>query len=170
MELISTPLDFHGQNIYEGRPITSPKNKEDMEQGFTCLEMPQGAPQTHSKWEITPRSMRHFVKWISDRYNKPVYITENGLSTGDYVTADGKCHDPERIDFTRDYLTELGKAIEDGANIKGYFHWSLMDNFEWARGYGERFGLVHVDYQTQKRTVKDSALWYSKVIQSNKVD
>ena len=87
----------------------------------------------------------------------------------DEIAADGQVHDPQRIDFTRRYLRELCRAIRDGVDVRGYFHWSLMDNFEWAEGYRQRFGLVHVDYATQKRTIKDSGRFYAGVIASNSV-
>ena len=83
------------------------------------------------------------------------------------VSLDGAVHDPARIDFLRRYLRELRRAVEDGADIRGYFHWSLMDNFEWCRGYADRFGLLYVDYATQQRIWKDSAHWYRDMIASN---
>ena len=89
------------------------------------------------------------------------------MSCHDWVTPDGKVHDPNRIDYVRQYLKELRRAAGDGADIRGYFYWSLLDNFEWARGYTERFGLVYVDYATQKRTPKDSLAWYADVIGNN---
>ena len=125
---------------------------------------------THSKWPVTPKSMNHFFQYIWERYKKPIFVTENGISCADNLSPDKKCHDTQRIDFVRAYLSELGKAIKAGADIRGYFYWSLMDNFEWARGYGERFGLVHVDYETQKRTPKDSAYWYSDLVQTGKLN
>ena len=167
MKIISSPVDFHGQNIYEGIAICAPTSEKDKEQGFSVKEFPYGYPTTAAKWNITPRSMHHFTKHIYDRYKKPVIISENGLSTSDYISPDGKIHDTLRIDFTNAYLNELGKSIQDGADIRGYFHWSILDNFEWARGYTERFGLVHVDYETQKRTPKDSAYWFRDVIKNN---
>jgi beta-glucosidase len=94
-------------------------------------------------------------------------ITENGLSNIDWVALDGKVHDPQRIDFLNRYLLELQRASKDGVDIRGYFQWSLTDNFEWAQGYHERFGLIHVDFETQQRTLKDSAYWYKDVIASN---
>jgi beta-glucosidase len=103
-------------------------------------------------------------KFLYERYGKPIYITENGMSGRDWVGVDGKCHDPARIDFTIRYLRELGRAIAEGVPVRGYFHWSLLDNYEWGEGYKERFGLIHVDYQTGKRTPKDSAAWYRDVI------
>ena len=94
-------------------------------------------------------------------------ITENGMSSHDWVDLDGKVRDYARLDYTRRYLLALGRAIEDGVDMRGYFHWSLLDNFEWQCGYRERFGLVHVDYATQKRTIKESAKWYASVIASH---
>ena len=89
-------------------------------------------------------------------------MTENGISLSDRVSLDGEVHDPLRIDFLQRYLSALSQALADGADVRGYFHWSIMDNFEWAEGYKQRFGLVHVDYETQKRTPKDSARWYAE--------
>lgn len=167
MEIISTPIDFHGQNIYQGVQIASPKTAADKERGFSIAPFPQGHPITASHWVITPKSMYYYVQAIYERYKKPIIISENGMSGTDTVSSDGKCHDPLRIDFTSAYLKELRKAIEAGSDVRGYFHWSLLDNFEWFRGYEERFGLIHVDYTTQKRTLKDSALWYKEIVASN---
>jgi beta-glucosidase len=89
------------------------------------------------------------------------------MSGADWVSLDGKVHDPQRIDYMERHLRQLAKAADDGVPVEAYFHWSLMDNFEWANGYGERFGLIHVDYTTQKRTPKDSAGWYKRVIETN---
>jgi beta-glucosidase len=89
------------------------------------------------------------------------------MSGIDWVGLDGRCRDPQRIDYTRRYLLALRRAVADGADVRGYFHWSILDNFEWSQGYKERFGLIHVDFNTQKRTLKDSAHWYRRVIESN---
>ncbi|MNE90688.1 Beta-glucosidase A [compost metagenome] len=94
-------------------------------------------------------------------------ITENGLSSMDWVSLDGRVHDAQRIDFLHRYLREYRRAAADGVPLKGYFCWSFMDNFEWAEGYNERFGLVHVDYRNGNRTIKDSGYWYKSVIESN---
>ncbi|MGV2794534.1 family 1 glycosylhydrolase, partial [Clostridium perfringens] len=102
-----------------------------------------------------------------ERYGLPIMITENGLSSMDWVSLDGKVHDTQRIDFLHRYLREYRRAATDGVPLKGYFCWSLLDNFEWAEGYHERFGLVHVDYSDGKRTIKDSGYWYRSVIESN---
>jgi hypothetical protein len=105
--------------------------------------------------------------FVSERYRLPIYILENGLSLHDTVSPDGQVHDPRRIDFMTGYLLALRRAIGEGADVKGYLHWTLLDNFEWHAGFRERFGLVHVDFDTQKRTPKDSARWYAAVIASN---
>ena len=111
--------------------------------------------------------MYYGTKFIFERYQLPIYITENGLSCNDKVFLDGKVHDPDRIDFLRRYLREFKRAGESGVDIRGYFHWSLIDNFEWADGYKERFGLFFVDYDTLQRIPKDSASWYRSVIETN---
>jgi beta-glucosidase len=96
-----------------------------------------------------------------------VIITENGVSSLDWVALDGKIHDPQRIDYTRRYLRELQRAGADGVELAGYFHWSLLDNFEWAEGYKQRFGLVYTDFETGERIIKDSGYWYRDVIASH---
>ena len=106
-------------------------------------------------------------QFANRRYGKPVMITENGLSCNDRIFLDGQVHDADRIDFLHKYLMELKKGIEDGADVLGYLQWSFLDNFEWAEGYNERFGLIYVDYRTCDRIPKDSARWYSEVIASN---
>jgi beta-glucosidase len=126
-----------------------------------------GHPTTAFGWPVEPDSLYWGPRFIHERYRLPVYVTENGYSGTDWVSLDGKVHDPQRIDFTRRYLMALRRAIEDGADVRGYFHWSLLDNFEWSEGYKQRFGLVHVDFGTLERTPKDSAEWYAQVIRTN---
>ena len=126
-----------------------------------------GYPRTAMNWPVTPEVLHWGPRFFYEKYTKPIIITENGLSNQDWLSLDGAVHDQQRIDFMHRYLLALEKAIENGADIQGYFYWSLMDNFEWAHGYNERFGLIHVDYQSQKRTIKDSGYWYQKVIASN---
>ena len=106
-------------------------------------------------------------RFLCERYKLPFYISENGMSGTDWVALDGAVHDPARIDYTHRYLRSLKRAAEEGYPIQGYFHWTFMDNFEWAKGYNDRFGLVYVDYATQQRIPKDSAYWYKQVIESN---
>jgi len=114
-----------------------------------------------------PRSFVLGPRFLYERYSKPIIITENGLANTDWVALDGGAHDPQRIDYTTRYLLALRHAAEAGVPVQGYFHWSIMDNFEWAVGFQQRFGMVHVDYVTQKRTPKDSAYWYRDVIAAN---
>jgi beta-glucosidase len=116
---------------------------------------------------VRPEALYWAPRFLSERYKLPMYITENGLASMDWVHADGAVHDTARIDFISRYLGELGRAIADGVDVRGYFHWSILDNFEWAEGYGKRFGLVHVEYATQERIPKDSARWYANVIRTN---
>ena len=102
-----------------------------------------------------------------ERYGKPIVITENGLSSHDWVTLDGGVHDPLRIDYIQRHLLQLERAIADGIPVEGYFHWTWIDNFECTEGFRARFGLVHCDFRTLERTLKDSALWYADVIRTN---
>ena len=116
---------------------------------------------------MTPGALYWGVRFLSERYHLPLYITENGMSCHDNVSRDGRVHDPNRIQFLDEYLSALSRANDDGADVRGYFLWTFLDNFEWDKGYNERFGIVYVDFATQKRIVKDSAYWYQKVIESN---
>ena len=165
MELIRQPLDFLGVNIYDGRAVRAGDDGT-----ARVVPFAPGHPQTLIRWFITPPALRYGPRFLHERYRVPVYITENGLSCMDWVQGEGtdaRVSDPQRVDYTRRYLIELSKAVADGAEIGGYFHWSLLDNFEWAEGYQQRFGLVHVDIPTGRRTLKDSALWYQQIIASN---
>ena len=118
-------------------------------------------------WPICENALYYSAKFLYDRYKLPIIITENGMPCHDWVHLDGKVHDESRIDFVHRYLNGLKKAAEEGVDVMGYFYWSVMDNFEWSSGYDRRFGLIFVDYRTGERTVKESALWYKKVIESN---
>jgi beta-glucosidase len=162
MGLISTPIDFCGINLYYGYHLTRNEKGETVR-----APVPAGIARTANNWHVEGETLRWAPRFLSERYKKPVVITENGLSLTDWVHLDGAVHDGARIDFTRRYLLGLEQAIADGADIAGYFHWSLMDNFEWGESYKERFGLIHVDFQTQKRTIKDSGYWYRDVMASN---
>ncbi|WMJ89553.1 GH1 family beta-glucosidase [Anaerocolumna sp. MB42-C2] len=162
MEMISEPIDFLGCNFYQGTEIRADKSGEPV-----IVPRKPGFDMTAFKWGVTPQILHYMPNFLYNRYQIPIYITENGLSMADWVSLDGKVHDPQRIDFMQRYLLELKKAIDDGTPVKGYFAWSMMDNYEWSNGYTERFGMIHVDYETQKRTLKDSAYWYHDVIKSN---
>lgn len=162
MKLISQPIDFYDQNIYNGRAVAADENGNPY-----ILPHKQGYEKTAIQWPITPKCMNWGLKYFYERYKKPMFITENGMSAHDVVSLDGKVHDPNRIDFVNRYLIELEKAIDDGVEIEGYFYWSFMDNFEWSMGYNDRFGLVYVDYETQQRIPKDSAYWYKNWIEEH---
>lgn len=162
MEIIHQPLDFYGVNIYFGTPVQAGPDGKPVAVKHTA-----GYPHTHFNWKVTPDALYWGPKFLAEHYNLPIVITENGMSNCDWVSLDGKVHDPQRIDFLNRYLLALHRAIQDGVDVRGYFQWSIMDNFEWAEGYKHRFGLIHVDYETQKRTLKDSAYWYRDVIRTN---
>ncbi len=159
LETIHQPLDFYGVNIYSGGQVKAGPGGEPVD-----IPAPPGAPTTTFRWLIRPEVLNWGPRLLAERYGLPITITENGMANVDTVDLDGRVQDPQRIDFTRRHLLELGRAARDGVNVLGYFHWSILDNFEWAEGYRERFGLIHVDYATQRRTLKDSAHWYRRVI------
>lgn len=161
MKLISQPLDFFGCNIYHGTPV-----EENL--GATELyKYPAGNPKTDMDWTVSPESLYWGPKFFYERYKKPIFITENGAAFKDWIMSDGRIHDYARIDFLSRYISQLRRAAGDDVDVAGYFLWSLLDNFEWELGYEKRFGITYVDYQTQKRTLKDSAYWYNKVIKTN---
>ncbi len=161
-EIISEPIDFLGLNIYYGHEVAI-----ENEKATETRDLPSGHPRTAFGWPVTPEVLYWGPTWIYDRYNVPIYITENGMSNTDWPNVEGRVEDPQRIDFLKRYLAELHKGITDGADIRGYFHWSFLDNFEWDKGCRQRFGLIHVDFETQERTPKSSAYWYRNCIQSN---
>lgn len=162
MKLISEPIDFLGQNIYNGYIIRAGKDGEP-----EFVNRYPGFPKTAAGWPVTPECLYWGVRFLYERYQKPIYITENGMSCHDNVSPDGRVHDQNRIDFLDAYLSALQKACDDGADVRGFFLWTFLDNFEWDKGYTERFGIVHVDFVTQKRIAKDSAYWYQKVMEQN---
>jgi beta-glucosidase len=164
MQQICQPLDFFGANIYNAERVRSAKNGT-----AELVPSAPGSPRTAFDWPITPEALYFGPRFLHERYHLPIVITENGLSCRDWVFLDGKVHDSARIDFLTRHLRALARAIHDGVPVLGYFHWSVMDNFEWAHGYKHRFGLIHVDYSTQKRTLKDSAAHYRNIITTGSV-
>lgn len=158
-KLVTEPLDFYGSNIYYSNADvvtdTCPNNRY------------QGSPETAMEWPVTPEVLYWAPKFLYERYGKPILISENGMAGPDWVHLDGKVHDSYRIDFTQRYLREYKKAAEEGIPLVGYMYWSIMDNYEWDRGYSKRFGLIYVDYRTQERVIKDSGYWYQSVIACN---
>lgn len=164
MKLISSVRpDFFAFNIYEGKTVYRKKDG-----GIGEVVPATGSPKTQMGWEITPINMYWAPKFLYKKYGKKVYITENGISLPDYVFSDGKIHDTYRTEYLKSYLRELRRAANDGeTEVAGYFHWSLMDNFEWAEGYKQRFGLIYVDFETMNRVAKDSFYEYKKIIEEN---
>ena len=162
MKLISQPLDFFGQNIYNAVTVRAGEDGKAVRAARY-----DGFPQTAIGWPVTPEVLYWAPKFMQERYKKPFMITENGMASHDWVGVDGKVHDQARVDFMARYLGAYKRAAEDGVDLAGYFAWSVMDNFEWAYGYSQRFGLVYTDYNTQKRIWKDSAYFYKNIIETN---
>ena len=162
LKTMCQPMDFFGLNLYQGTPvIRGPGGKEK------AVPFPPGSPRTTFQWPVTPESLYWVVRFLYERYHLPVVITENGMSISDWIAEDGKVHDPQRIDFLSRYIKQLKRAVTDGYPVLGYYHWTLLDNFEWAEGYRQRFGLIYVDFETQVRTPKDSYYWYQEQIRTN---
>ncbi|QLE87842.1 beta-glucosidase [Shewanella sp. Scap07] len=158
MDIIAQPLDFLGINFYT-RAVYRADDKHIFEQ-----VMDLDVPRTDIGWEIYPQAMTELLCSLNERYNlPPIYITENGASIDDEIEA-GIVDDVRRVNYYHQHLNAVHQACEQGVNVQGYFAWSLMDNFEWAEGYLKRFGIVYVDYATQKRTIKSSGLAYKQLI------
>lgn len=157
LRIISEPMDFIGVNVYQ------PSNPMIDKEKYNADAMPKNS----LGWVIDGRCLYWTIRHYWDRYHLPVMVTENGMAANDTVSKDGHVHDAERVDFLHQFLPGIKHAIEEGIPVLGYQHWSVMDNFEWCEGYGPRFGLIHVDYQTQKRTLKDSAYEYARIIREN---
>ncbi len=162
---IRQPLDFYGVNYYN--PMSIAAAAEGAEVPFEQREQP-GYPTTDFGWPIVPEGLREVIGQLRERYPDvpPIYITENGCSYAMGPDQDGVVDDQPRIDYLESHLAAVADAISDGADVRGYYCWSLMDNFEWAEGYGQRFGLVHVDYKTLVRTPKRSFTWYADLIRA----
>ena len=162
MKLISQPLDFCAFNLYQAGVV-----RAGADGGVEPVPYPEGHPVTAMGWPVTPAGLYWACRFFHERYKLPLLITENGLSCHDWVSVDGQVHDPNRIDFLTRYLAYVKRACAEGIPVEGYFQWSIMDNFEWAQGYKDRFGLIYIDYETGQRLPKDSYAWYRKTIQSN---
>lgn len=165
LETISVPVDFIGVNYYTRNIVRS---EAVSEVGNTPRSVFRVGENTEMDWEVFPEGLYKILGRLYFDYDFPaIYITENGAAFVDSVSADGEVDDPARLSYFRRHLEQVHRAIEAGIPVKGYFAWSLMDNFEWGFGYSRRFGLIHVDYKTQKRTLKSSAKWYQETIQRN---
>lgn len=167
LKIISSPLDFVGINIYTPMYVRAAASPA----GFAPVPHPPSFPHMASPWlSIGPEALYWGPRHVANIWKvKEIYITENGCSSSDIPAADGKVYDTDRVMYLRNYLTQLQRATSAGVPVRGYFLWSLMDNFEWADGYTNRFGLHYVDYATQKRTPKLSADFYREVIAHNAV-
>ena len=163
MRIINQPVDFLGINIYSSVAVS---DNEDGKPG-TAPKIPGYPKMALENWAVVPEGLYWGPKFFYERYKKPIMITENGYAGCDWVALDGKVHDPQRIDYIHRYLNQFSRAIGEGVEGAGYFYWSVIDDFEWAWGYSERFGLIFVDFQTGERIIKDSGYWYKKVIETN---
>jgi beta-glucosidase len=188
LEIISTPIDVLGVNYYHGESVSAhpgplgeraaAPSERPKRSPFPAADgvfwHPRGLPVTAMDWEVQPEGLTRLLGRVHREYTEPtgtgIYVTENGAAYDDVVTDDGSVHDADRLTFLRDHLAAILDAIDDGVPVGGYFYWSLMDNFEWAWGYEKRFGIVRVDYDTQVRTLKDSALEYRAIIRDRRLN
>jgi len=160
LALFTQRLDYLGINYYS-RNVVGAQGK---------IEFVPDSEYTEMGWEVCAPALRRLLVKINNEYRlPPIYITENGAAFKDEVSADGRVHDPRRLAYLKNHFIQTRLAMQDGVDVRGYFVWSLLDNFEWAHGYSKRFGITRVDFDTQERTIKDSGEWYSQVIAANSV-
>ena len=187
---IAAPIDSLGVNFYNPTTIAAAteqlrgqlagrwQNDPERSSGPTewpgtdlAFSVPMPGPYTDMGWPIRPASLTELLLRVHREFpGLPLYVTENGAAFTDQLSADGAVHDPQRIEYLRGHLAAVHAAIEGGADVRGYYLWSLLDNFEWAYGYAKRFGIVYVDYDSLARIPKDSARWYAEVIARNAVE
>jgi beta-glucosidase len=159
MKIISQELDFLGINVYTGSAV-----KAGADGKAQIVMNPAGYQMNTYDWPIVPDVLYWAGKFFYERYKKPLVITENGTAVSEIIARDGHVPDPQRSEFIAKHLIQMDRAIQDGVPYKGYFYWSLLDNFEWHWGYKHRFGLVYVDFETGERIIKDSARFYGDII------
>jgi len=165
MKLIKQPIDFLGVNYYTRR--VEQYHPDNLPLRTKHVPQPQHI-ETDTRWEVFPEALTKILLWVTEHYGKPrIYITENGAAFYDPPhTIDGKIEDPLRVEYYRQHLRAAHDAMSKGVDLRGYYAWSLLDNYEWSHGYSKRFGIVHVDYSTQQRTIKSSGRYYSEVIRT----
>lgn len=160
LALIAQKLDYVGINYYSRHVVSAQGELKEI----------AGSEYTEMGWEVCAPALRRMLVKINKEYDlPPIFITENGVAFKDEVSADGKVHDPRRIEYLKNHFIQTRLAMLDGVDVRGYMVWSLMDNFEWGHGFSKRFGLTYVDYATQQRIIKDSGEWYANVIRTNEV-
>lgn len=177
---ISVPIDWYGINYYNPTRVSAPDptgagalidgHELDADLPFALRDI-EGYPLTDFGWPVVPAAFTELLVSFKERYGSalpPIYITENGCAINDGPDSTGVVHDDRRIDYTQAHLGAISDAIDAGVDVRGYFHWSLLDNFEWAVGYSQRFGLVYTDYETQARIPKDSFHWYRDAIAASR--
>jgi beta-glucosidase len=163
VKIIQQPIDFVGVNNYT-RTVWQHSDISFLQADHV---LPEGK-YTEMEWEVYPDGLRSVLAWVHENYDGPtLYVTENGASFPDTVDPDGSISDDDRVEYLREYIKACHRAIEQGVDLRGYFQWSLMDNFEWGFGYSRRFGIIRVDYDTQRRTIKKSGDWYSNAVKNN---
>lgn len=161
LALIAQPIDFLGVNYYSRHLV----------QNGVCVKPVPGSEYTEMGWEVHAPAFGRLLRRLKRDYAiPPIYITENGAAFRDAVNANDQVHDPRRLNYIREHLQQIHDAIQAGIDVRGYFLWSLIDNFEWAHGFSKRFGIVYVDFTTQKRIIKDSGYWYARVIAQNGIE
>jgi beta-glucosidase len=175
METVRAPLDFIGINVYTRTITSSPAafhRITHLQDWLFPVKMEGGevGPKTDLGWEVWPKSMYDMVMRITRDYHRPaIEITESGCAYNDVPDAAGEIHDGSRISYHREYISAMARAIAEGADVRSYHAWSLLDNFEWAEGYSQRLGFAYVDFKTQQRTIKDSGRWYAKIAGENRI-
>lgn len=168
MDTIKAPLDFIGINLYTRAVVAH--EPQDRNMGVRQVRA-GGEEVTDFGWEVYPQALSEMILRISKDYSGiPLYVTENGCSYGDKPGPDRKVNDQRRVSFLRRFIAEVGRAMQAGADVRGYFLWTFTDNFEWAEGFQQRFGIVYCDFETQERIVKESGHWYSKLARSGALD
>jgi beta-glucosidase len=176
--VIAMPIDLLGVNYYN-RVLVGAKAPAGVSAppmlefpgAETAVFLPQDRPRTARDWPVDPDGLYDLLVWLHREYPPvPLAVTENGAAFNDYADPEGQVHDPDRISFLEGHFRAALRAIAAGVDLRGYFVWSLLDNFEWEEGYSKRFGLIYVDYPTQRRLLKDSAYWYRQVIARNGLD